>query len=335
MQSKTGISYFGNRNPRHFLVDLEEILSHHCNFIVHTFSENDQLFYYGTMQELVELSKGAGLEVYLDPWGVGRVFGGEAFSDFALKNRSCCQKLFSGDWAPAVCLNNSTFLEFMMKWIDDAAVIGADVLFWDEPHFYHETRQGDVIRDWACICESCQKKYRLFYGENFPMTVNDDFFRFREDSMVEFLSTICSYAKTKGLRNCVCLLPMQEKAAGVADWEKIARIPEVDIIAVDPYWIAFKRTLDYVAENINRIVKLATTFGLEPQVWIQNFKIPRGRESEILEAIAIAYSEGVRNFAAWSYYGTGYMSYLRCDRPKEVWDLLGDVYGKIQAGEWE
>ncbi|MFQ5630588.1 MAG: hypothetical protein ACE5I1_17585 [bacterium] len=335
MQTKTGVSYFGNRNPRHFLIDLEEIISHHCNFIVHTFSENDQLFYQGTMHELVEISKGAGLEVYLDPWGVGRVFGGEAFSDFALKNRSNCQKLFSGQLAPAVCFNNPAFIDFIMKWIDDAAAIGADVLFWDEPHFYNDFSREEAVNDLACICDSCQKKFKIFYGEKFPMAANEDFYRFREDAMVEFLSTLCSYAKTKNMRNCICLLPMQEKAFGVSDWEKIAQISDLDLLATDPYWISFDRNLDYVGENVTRIVKLAKRYSLEPQVWIQNFKIPKGREPEILEAIAMAYAEGVRNIAAWSYYGTEYMSYLKCDNPKEVWDLLCEVYGKIQSGEWD
>jgi hypothetical protein len=335
MQTKTGASYFGNRNPRHFLIDLEEMISHHCNFIVHTFSENDQLFYQGTMAELVEHSKGAGLEVYLDPWGVGRVFGGEAFSDYALKNRSNCQKLFSGEPAPAACFNSPDFAEFMMKWIDDAVTLGAEVMFWDEPHFFSASLKGDAGQNWACTCDNCRKKYKIFYGENFPSAANEDFFRFREDAMVEFLATLCAYAKTKNVRNCVCLLPMKEKVYGVADWEKVAQMPGIDILATDPYWISLDRNLDYVDENVKRMTKLAQRYGIEAQIWIQNFKIPKGRESEILEAMAIAYAHGVRNFAAWSYYGTAYMSYLKCDNPKEVWDLLGEVYGKIQSGEWE
>ncbi|MCA9742250.1 MAG: hypothetical protein H6695_19110 [Deferribacteres bacterium] len=335
MQKKTGISYFGNRNPRHFLIDLEEMISHHCSFVLHTFSENDQLFYQATMAEMVGLSKGAGLEVYLAPWGVGRVFGGEAFSDYALKNRSTCQKLFSGELAPAACLNTPAFAEFMMKWIDDAAELGADVIFWGEPHFYHEQAADRAVQDWACMCDSCKKKFKIFYGENFPLTPNDDFFRFREDSMVEFLATLCAYAKTKNLKNSICLLPMQEKAFGVSDWEKIAQISELDILATDPYWIAFDRNLEYVSENAKRIVNLSKRYNLEPQLLIQNFKIPKGRESEILEAIAIAYAEGVRNIAGWSFYGSEYMSYLKCDNPKDVWDLLGEVFGKIQSGDWD
>jgi len=133
---RTGISYFGNRNPRHFLADLEEMKSHHCNFIVHTFSENDQLFYKYTLAELIKLSKAAGLEVYVDPWGVLRIFGGEATSDFAFKHREICQILHTGETAPGACLNHPQSREFMFKWIDDAVEIGAAVLFWDEPHFF-------------------------------------------------------------------------------------------------------------------------------------------------------------------------------------------------------
>ncbi len=64
-KNKTGISYFGNRNPRHFISDLEEILSHNCSFIVHTFSENDQEYYKETMRELLALSKDGKKKVHI------------------------------------------------------------------------------------------------------------------------------------------------------------------------------------------------------------------------------------------------------------------------------
>ena len=40
-----GISYFGNRILRHFRRDLEDIRARHFTYVVHTFSENDQVFY--------------------------------------------------------------------------------------------------------------------------------------------------------------------------------------------------------------------------------------------------------------------------------------------------
>ncbi|MCX7765746.1 MAG: hypothetical protein N2246_03455, partial [Candidatus Sumerlaeia bacterium] len=75
-----GVSYFGNRILRYVEQDMRTLARLGCTFVVHTFSENDFYFYRGTMQEIVALSHAAGLTVYLDPWGVGKVFGGEAFT---------------------------------------------------------------------------------------------------------------------------------------------------------------------------------------------------------------------------------------------------------------
>jgi hypothetical protein len=71
----------------------------------------------------------------------------------------------------------------------------------------------------------------------------------------------------------------------------------------------------------------------EPQIWIQNFKIPAEREDEIRQAVDVAYAAGVRNFAAWSFYGTGYMWYIKPDDPQKVWDTMGEVYGQLVRGE--
>ena len=58
-------------------VDLKDIKAHNCNLIVHTFSENDLFYYPETMTEIVKISHQEGFETYLDPWGVGNIFGGE------------------------------------------------------------------------------------------------------------------------------------------------------------------------------------------------------------------------------------------------------------------
>ena len=336
--TRTGISYFGNRNPRHFVVDLEEILNHNCNFILHTFSENDQLFYKQTMAELIQLSKDAGLQVYVDPWGVGRIFGGEATSDFAFKNRDVCQLLSTGEYAPAACMNNPRVRDFMKKWIDDAVEIGADVLFWDEPHFFIDWDNIKAERPprWACWCAYCKEKFQNMYGAPMPKTMGDDVQSFREAATVEFLSMLCDYTREKKVKNAVCLLPHRERKFGVTDWSRIAAIESLDIFGTDPYWVFFNKNIGEFVGGLSReIVMLSKQYKKEAQIWIQNYKIPNGREDEIREAIAVAYAEGVRNLAAWSFYGTAYMSYIKSDDPQKVWDTLGEVYGQLVRGEWQ
>lgn len=332
----TGVSYFGNRNPRHFVSDLEELLRHSCTFVLHTFSENDQEYYKDTMQELVSLSKAAGLECYLDPWGAGRVFGGEAYSSFALKNRDACQVLPDGDPAPACCLNHPKFRAFMSKWIEDSADIAPDILFWDEPHFFINLKEKDRFPVWYCACPTCSRLFGERTGKSFADATREEIIAFREDCVVEFLTELCDHTHSKGMKNAVCLLPLKDDGIGMSDWSKVASIESVDIFGTDPYWVFFDQPLEkYVGDFAREISSLCQKFGKEPQLWIQAYKIPADREDELKEAIAIAYAEGIRNFAAWSYYGTEYMSYICSDNPKKVWDVLGDVYGEIQRGEWD
>lgn len=333
---KTGISYFGNRNPRHFISDLEEILTHNCNFIVHTFSENDQQFYKDTIRELVSLSKDAGLECHLDPWGVGRVFGGETYSSLALRNIDACQILPDGDIAPAICFNHPKFRGFMRAWIDDAAEIGADVLFWDEPHFFIDLKEKQRFDFWYCRCDACTRKFHDSHSKDIFDADRESLIRFREDCVVEFLSELCDYTHAKGMKNAVCLLPIKDASIGLSDWSRVAAISNLDIFGTDPYWMFFNEDLRAFVGDFSRdVVQLCQQFQKEPQIWIQAYKIAAGREEELQEAVAVAYSEGVRNFAAWSYYGNAYMSYNRSDSPQRVWDIIGDVYGELQRGEWE
>src|ERR671915_565871 len=77
-----GCSYFGVRIPRHVERDLDDMVRRGFGGVLHTFSENDLAYYRDTMKRIVELSHERGLEVQMNPWGVGRTFGGEAESRF-------------------------------------------------------------------------------------------------------------------------------------------------------------------------------------------------------------------------------------------------------------
>jgi hypothetical protein len=285
---------------------------------------------------MVALSKDAGLECYIDPWGIGRVFGGEAYSKFALINRDACQVFPDGQAAPAACLNHPRFRSFMSKWIDDAAETGAQVLFWDEPHFFINLKEKARFDVWHCRCDTCRGRFLQGFQKPFEEATTEEITAFRDQCVIEFLTELCELGHAKGMKNALCLLPFRDPALGLSDWAKAAAIASIDIFGTDPYWMFFEKNVrQFVGDYAREVQRLSSEYRKESQIWIQAYNISDNREEELKEAIAVAYAEGIRNFAAWSYYGNAYMSYNQSVNPQKVWDVLGSVYGELQRGEWE
>ena len=323
---KTGISYYGNRIPKHVEEDLIDIVNHGCNFVVHTFSEEDYQFYQGTMVEIIKISHKLGLEVHVDPWGVGGVFGGEAYSYLVAGNLNIRQILSDGRSPAAACLNNENFRAYMSDWIDAAIEIGGDVIFWDEPRFY-QVKGNENKNVWSCRCETCKKLFREHYGYEMPLSFTDDIKDFKQSQFLDFIKEMSGLVHQKGKRTAICLLPFEIAELGAVDWEEIAKIESLDILGTDPYWVnRRKKVEDYVRFYSKKVFDLARKYNMEPQIWIQAFKIPKERESEVETAVRVAYGEGIRNLVAWSYAGAGYMSCNRCENPELVWKILGESY---------
>lgn len=344
---KTGVSYFGSRIQRHVKEDMRDIVRHNCNFVVHTFSEIDLEFYKDTMREIVDISHKEGLEVWVDPWAVGGVFGGESYSKFVSVNLDARELSAKGESLPAACLNNEKFRDFMFSWIDASRDLGADVFFWDEPHFYLyplDRMEKDKTL-WACRCSICCKRFKKRFGYAMPVKLNDDIKLFKEDSIVDFLKTMCDYVKTtnpqtrkpanpRTIKNAVCLLPFKGSLGGIMDWSKAAKIKSLDIIGTDPYWKAGEKDVSgLVGRFSKRIYNLAKQYNKKGQIWILNFRIKKEAEKDIETAVKTAYKNGIRNLAAWSYLGTGCMSYLASDDPTKVWETLSKAFKYVQGIE--
>lgn len=332
---KTGVSYFHVRDPRHVAKDLDDMAEHGCNFVVHCYSELDMAFYNKAMEKIIRLTKDRGMEVYLDPWGLGGMYGGETFSRFVAENLNARQIDSKGKSLPAACPNNSDFRELQKRWIKRAAEFGADVCFWDEPHFHYNFFDPSTWGDpWTCRCDTCKRLFEERYNTAMPSEMTEEMRLFRERSLLEFLETMCDDAKERGMENCVCVLPDEGGqlgvAAGTSGWEYIARIPSVDIFGTDPYWILFNRELEeYVTGTCRRIIELCDKYGKEAQAWALAFAIPKGREEEVGRAVELMYETGIRNIAAWGYRGCDVID-IMAKEPEKVWDILGNAYKKIQ-----
>jgi hypothetical protein len=115
------IAYFGNRYVHHFERDLEEIRDHGFDGVVHCVSEADREWGMKRIAELFAMTRDAGLSCWADPWGVARVFGGEAHSGYLARGGT-------------VGADDPGLRALLRNWIDGVAAAGAEWVFWDEPN---------------------------------------------------------------------------------------------------------------------------------------------------------------------------------------------------------
>ena len=324
---KLGISYYGNRIPWRVKEDLAAIRQAGCTYVVHTFSEEDLEFYQPAMEEIVAESHRQGLEVWMDPWAVGAAFGGETYSSLVMKELSLRQVSSRGDLLPIICPNQQGFRDYLLKWIGVCAGFKPEVLFWDEPHFHiYPEQAGDAEpKLWACRCPACKALFQKRFGKPMPETLTPELRAFKEDSIVEFTRFLCDATVGHGMKASLCMLPF-ENSSTVNDWEKMAAIPSASIIGTDPYWRPRQPDVAaHVGRAARRIADLARKFDKEGQIWILNFNIPKGEEGKVREAIEAAWGQGIRNLAAWSYFGASYIK-LRAEDPAAVWAALSACY---------
>ena len=337
---KLGASYFGNRTLKHVRTDMEKMVDDGCNQVVHTMSEHDILYHSQTMVDIVKVSREVGLEVFLDPWGIGRVFGGESFSTFVKLFPEARQKLSFAEGEIKVnkaCINSKAFRDKMLEWVDHAASTSADGVFWDEPHlFYGEfTELFDKTKIiWGCTCSTCKDIFKNSYGYDMPMEFTDDVMEFRQETILNFLEYLSDHSSSKGLKNAVCVFPISEPKYGIYQWDKLVKLNNIDIFGSDPYWFSYNESVSGFVEKVSReVVRLCELHNKEPQIWIQGFRVPEGREEEVSTAIKTVFDSGVRNIAAWCFEGGACMTYISSDRPEIVWDNISKEYKGLRKPE--
>lgn len=326
---KKGISYFGVRRPKWALEDMKDILNRGFTHVLHTWSEEDLLYYSGSMKEIIDGSVDLGLKVYVNPWGIGRVFGGEAFSELVGRNFSLAQQAADGSLKVAACPNQTEFRRYMHQWIDAVCKTKVETIFWDEPHFYFEK---GALENWSCRCDTCQQKFLDQYDFKMPNTLTASVKAFREDSLIDFLAEMTKRVHLLGKRNSVCLLPPWFPA-GIENWDRIAELEFVDEIGSDPYWEKTTDTAEIIknyAHISQKTLSVAQKYGKEAQMWIKNYHIIANKEADVRYATEEAYNAGIRNIFAWSYRGSEYLSWLRSDNPELVWETQCSALDKLK-----
>ncbi len=337
-----GVSYFSNRFKKHLITDLKNLKKDGFTSILHTFSEEDFIFNPNTIKELVKVSKEYGFKVWMDPWGFGKAFGGEALSRFLLDNYDAWQVLSNGKKIPVACLNNPKFFNYMKKWIDTVLDMDIDYIFWDEPHFaitnWNKLTDENAEAVWGCRCEVCQEKYKKMYGEKMPHNLKK-VFEFRSLSIQDFLKKLTLYAKQKSknkVKISICLISADNPYLRSASFEDMAKIKQVDNLGVDPYWFwlkKFGKKIDVYQHNYKfakHIVDVGREYNKKTHFWLQGFKIKKGEEYELVQAISAAKNTGIKSFWVWGYQGCSMMSSLSSDEPEKTWKTIVKEFKKIR-----
>jgi hypothetical protein len=301
-------SYFGNRILRHVQADMIRLRAEGLGVVVHTFSENDLRYYRHTMTRIVAASQEAGLRVWLDPWGLGGVFGGEAFSDAALQEADWAQISSSGSRLPACCPSNPGFRNFVGEWIGACLETGTDGIFWDVPHFFHDETGGPL----GCSCKHCQVLAE-------ELGASESAGR-REALLLSFVVWVCRRTSEGGGKNIVCLLPPDRCEAGRLNWQLVARAPGVENLGTIPFWVMRGEDPDACTRRFaQELVAITSQRMIRSHIWIQGFQIPAGREHEITTAMRAAGRAGIDVIAIWGFEACESMSALACERPDVAW----------------
>lgn len=316
---KLGVTYLGNRFVRHYAErDLPEIVEAGCDYVVHTFSEYDLAFHSGEIGALVEATHQAGLEAWLDCWGLGRLFAGEAFSDFLLRHPASWQVRPDGERVPVACPNAPAFRELLRAWVEAAAGAGADAVFFDDPLAPAEV---------TCVCDSCREALAVLSEADEPGGAGLAGGRTAlQLGLIGLMEDACGSAQALGLRTVVGVLP------GPSLSEQLAAARAAEVVAVSPLWRAHGQPVSpYVFDACAAVAAACRDSRQEPMAWLQAFSIPAGREDEITRAAEAMAGAGIANVSTWCYRAGEQMTAIRSEQAQAAWETVVAAYRSLKA----
>lgn len=327
---KTGVAYHGNRILSHVSADMDDIVRHNMNLVVHMFTHNDMERHRKIMAEIIGISEAAGLEVWIDNWGLGGPPG--EVSHFLAYHPEAHQVFSTGEPDPIrACYNHPSFRAFTHEWLDCVAGAGGKHIFWDEPHLQSKTDSAGN-RKFTCRCECCRGLFREKYGFDMPAEQTEEVERFRLDTIKDYFTDACDYAASLGMTNAVCVMLSSKNGICLDTLGSVCGIDSLSNIGSDPYWLGKKQGQEvygFVHERTRQNLEVCERYGKEHNIWIQAYNTPAGREEEIIYAADAAYDAGARTILAWGYRGSESNDY-RARNCEAVWQTTGEAMRRLR-----
>ncbi|MBD2863937.1 hypothetical protein [Paenibacillus oceani] len=324
-----GVAYHGNRILRHVETDMRDIVNNHFNLVVHMFSHTDWDRHRRIMKEIIQITEGHGLDVWVDNWGLGGPPGDK--SHFLAYYPDSHQVYSDGSVDPVrACLNSPDFRKFTKEWIDVVLDIGGKSIFWDEPHLAAKSMENGKPKVFTCACSRCKSLFRDKYGKDMPEQFDEQVEEFRIWSVVDYFREVTEYSKKKEMENIVCVMLGGSYGINLDSIEQICGLDTLENIGSDPYWLGQKdvHPYDFVYEKTKLNLDVCKKHNKDHNIWIQGYATPPGREEEIIWATDAAYDAGARKILVWGYRGSESNDY-RATFPDMAWNAIGEGMRRI------
>ncbi len=325
-QLLTGVAYHGNRMTKHVVEDMEDIVRHNMNYVVHMFSHMDWVRHKTVMKDIFDITKSYGLDVWVDNWGLAGTPGDK--SHFLSYHPEAHQIFNDGTMNPTcVCFNSEAFIQFTKDWLDTVRELGGDTIFWDEPSIStKKDENGNQFE--ACFCPTCRKLFEEIYHHPMPNEVTDETRDFRHRTILRYFDRVTAYSASLGMKNVTCVM------LHTLDYTKqMIQLPHLDNFGADPYWAPRKHPehdpYDFVYHHTQNVLDIVKPSGKDTHIWLQAYDIPAGCEDDIYLAANAIYDAGARNIVAWSYRG-GESNTYRADNCERVWQVVGESMGALR-----
>ncbi|MCA9878416.1 MAG: hypothetical protein KC442_11560, partial [Thermomicrobiales bacterium] len=228
---RLAVSYFGNRYPQHARADMAALAQAGVDDVVLVMSESDVRWNPGTMTQLAQIAREAGLAPWLTAWAIGGVFGGETASYAVGEHPAACQRDSAGRHVPALCPRQQPFRDVMLAWLDAAAASGVRTVQWDEPQLATPFKAG--AERYGCCCDACRAAFRERFGKAMPPVATAETEQLAADLLTDVVTWLVAEARRRGLASAVVLLPDENYDAAHA--ATMAALPGVSYFGSTPF----------------------------------------------------------------------------------------------------
>jgi len=324
-----GVAYYGVFSVDEAVIDYWDMLDHGVNAILYAISEFDFYFWRSGIIKVIERAKEMGFKVYLSLWGWGGIFGEGPPSMYlqdhvkgrqvsAIRDKPLC----------AACFNCEEFKNYLIASLKALSEEN------DVDYFLLQGVGYKVLgdKDWSCRCECCRTLFKEEYGYEMPKELTADVMSFRKTKLIEFIKEISRAIKVADSKKRVALcLPLElDVKLGIGDWSEVVAINEVDMLGMN---LCREHILyEGGVERINTLVKsLKSKFDekrKESVMLIQGFRIPKGREREVVRVIKLSSAMSFTSIILWPYRA-GENSSIESGDPEKLWYLIGKTYREI------